>query len=299
MALAVIIIIMILILGLGGFYFSSIVIKPKTFDYDDTYNFEIEHGRFEKDVFEKLDKDEVYIKSPYGYDLHGLFFPAAGSKKAVIICHGITYTLYGSVKYMDVFIQRGYNVLIYDHRNHGRSGGNYTTFGYYEKYDLKACMDWIKEKLGDDCIAGVHGESMGAGISLQYAAIDSRADFIIADCAYSDLNSLLKIRLKEDYHLPPFPILNIASFISRLRCGINYQDVSPIKEISEITTPILFIHGSEDRYIPNTMSRDMYNSKKISKKIYIAPDAGHAQSINKNKEAYEKIVNDFLDEYKL
>jgi fermentation-respiration switch protein FrsA (DUF1100 family) len=110
---------------------------------------------------------------------------------------------------------------------------------------------------------------------------------------------LLKIRLKEDYHLPPFPILSIASFISRLRCGINYQDVSPIKEISEITTPILFIHGSEDRYIPNTMSRDMYNSKKISKKIYIAPDAGHAQSINKNKEAYEKIVNDFLDEYKL
>jgi fermentation-respiration switch protein FrsA (DUF1100 family) len=200
---------------------------------------------------------------------------------------------------MDVFIQRGYNVLIYDHRNHGRSGGNYTTFGFYEKYDLKACMDWIKEKLGDDCIAGVHGESMGAAISLQYAAIDSRADFIIADCPYSDLNSLLKIRLRKDYYLPWFPILNIASSISRLRCGIKYSDVSPIKTISNIAIPILFIHGAEDRYIPNFMSRDMYNTKKISKMLYISPNAGHAQSINKNKKEYEKVVADFLDEYKL
>lgn len=291
--------ILLLALTIAGWIFSNVALYPKVIKYENTYQTEIDAKRIEKEKFESLPKEEVFINSPFGYKLHGFFFPNSTSNKVIIFVHGITYSLFGSVKYMDMFLRRGFNVLIYDHRFHGLSEGKNCTFGYFEKHDLKACTDWVINKLGKDAVIGVHGESLGAATALQNSAIDPRVAFYIADCPYSDVLREFKIRLKEDYGLPPFPLLNTASLINKIRTGAFYSDISPIKDIKTVHTPILFIHGANDSYIPKEMSIDMYYVKTGPKRLYIAPNADHAEAYWNNRKEYEAVVDTFLKENKI
>ena len=277
-----------------GWHFSSLIIYPKVKKYNYTYNDEVEKGKIDVDKFNNLEKQEIYIDSPYGYKIHGFFFPNNNSKKVIILCHGITWSLYGSVKFMDMFLNRGFSVFIYDHRNHGLSGGCNTSFGYYEKFDLKKCTDWLFNKLGKDIIVGLHGESMGAGIALQNIAIDARIYFCIDDCGYSDARDLFQHRLEKDYNIKKSLIVSLASKISKMRVGWEFKDVSPITTLPRLKIPILFIHGEVDDYVPTFMCKQMYEVKKGSKDIYIVPNAGHAESYWNNKDKYEKKIDEFL-----
>jgi fermentation-respiration switch protein FrsA (DUF1100 family) len=286
----------IIFLTVGSIFFANLASKPKVRDHDETYTIDRDEGKINEEWYNSLQKEPVSISSPYGYKLDGIFFPVKNSKKVIIFCHGITWSKFGSVKYMNMFYKRGFNVLIYDHRNHGRSGGTFTTFGYFEKYDLDACVDWVINKIGQDAYIGVHGESMGAGTALQHCGISNRVSFYIADCPYSDLKQLFRVRLKEDFKMPGFPILYTSSLLSKLKYKFLYKDISPISDIKDKETPILFIHGQQDNYIPNQMSIDMYNAKKGIKKLYLAPNADHAASYWQNREEYEQVVEEFLNE---
>ncbi len=279
-----------------GWYFSGLVMAPKMKEYDETYRIEVKAGKIVEAEFKALPKEEILIESPYGYRLHGLYIPVAGSRKTAIIAHGVTYTLMGSMKYVNIFRKRGFNVLVYDHRHHGKSGGDNVTFGVYEKHDMKAVVDWALAKTGPGSIVGIHGESMGAGIALEYAALDDRAAFIISDCSYSDLNEQLSYRLKVEFGLPSFPLLPVASLVSKLRGGMFFSEVSPVRTIESVRPPVFFIHGADDVYIPPEMSKRMYERKKGAKKLYLAPAAGHALAFWNNRKEYDAKVGEFLME---
>jgi uncharacterized protein len=289
--------VILLLVALGGLYFAMMIVYPKTWKVEASFQKQVEEGKLIEEEFNALPKQELSIHSPYGYNLYGIYIPVEGSKKTVIIAHGITVTLYNSVKYLNLFRKRGFNVFLYEHRNHGRSGKNNTTYGYYEKDDLKAVVDIAMQKSGSGSFIGTMGESLGAAIALQHCAIDPRVSFVVADCSYSDLTDLLKYHVRLDYHLPPFPFLYIADFFCWLLTGITFTKVSPIRDIVAVETPIFWIHGQDDTYIPPRMSIEMYQAKKKGiKKLYLAPQAGHADAFWNNQVEYDHQVGDFLTE---
>lgn len=272
----------------------KIVIYPKKKSYEKGYIDQIKRLNLE-DYYNYLPKEEIILKSTYGYNIRGLFIPNGNSKKCIIICHGITANLNYSVKYIKPFYSRGYSIFIYDHRNHGLSGGNYTSMGYYEKYDLKTCVDFIFNKLGADTTLGVLGESMGAGTVLQYCAIDNRASFCIEDCGYSDVFDLFKYRLKEDYKINFPPLMYMANLMMKIKYGWTFKAASPIKYIKDIEIPILFIHGDKDDYVPTYMVYDLYNAKsKGFKDIYVAKNAKHAEAFLIDPVKYDEVIDNFL-----
>lgn len=279
----------------AGVYFTSVAVYPKVIPYAETCRREVEAGKVDLAQFDAWTKEEIWIQSPFGYSLHGLYFPLEGSQKTVVIVHGITWSLYGSVKYMPIFRKRGFNVLIYDQRMHGLSGGRNCTFGFFEKYDLKKVVDWAFTRLPPGGKVGTHGESLGGATVLQHSAIDARLSFVIADCPFSDLIPLFKYRMKVEYHLPAFPLLKAASLASYLLTGMRFGVVRPIADVRPVATPILFCHGAQDGYIPPQMSIDLQRAKCVGvSQLYLAPNAGHAEAYWNNQAEYDRIAGEFL-----
>lgn len=281
-----------------GIYFSNRLMYMRKKKDDFIVERETKAGRFHPEKFENLPKKEVLIPSPFGYDLKTVIVEPYPSNRYMIIAHGVTENKVNSVKYMNLFLERGFNAVIYDHRRHGESGGKTTSFGHYEKFDLKAVVDWLKKTKGPDIQIGIHGESMGAATLLLYAGmLEDGADFYIADCPFSDFKELLAYQIKSGMKLPASLILPLGDLFLRLRQKYSIKNVSPISVIDNIKKPILFIHSQKDDFILPSMSQELFERKKGPKKLYIASNGVHAQSFNENREDYENVIDEFLNEY--
>jgi len=277
---------------------NKMVVFPNVKPYSKTFENEIEYGNFTKEYFNELEREELIITSEEGYPIHGFFFPNGDNKKMVVIAHGYTCSLFCSVKYMTIFKDLGFSVLVYDQRYHGLSGGKSSTFGYKEKDDLKSIVDYLYNRFGEVTL-GTHGESLGGATVLMHAAKDKRVDFVVSDCAFSDMTEELACRLKDDKNLPKFPIIYIAAFINKLQVGNYYWEVSPKKSAKEIKAPTLIIHGKEDKYTPFKQGEDIFNALNCPKRFLSVENATHAMSYSEAPELYAKSIKQFLSDHQL
>lgn len=296
------------IVNIFGFYLGNMYYQKICNLYIDRANTGLTYYRssFDYTRYETLETYEVNIKSNFGYKLTGTYiFNSKPTKNTIIIVHGISGDHWESMRYADMYLDLGFNVLVYDSRDHGTSGGKDITLGFFEKYDLENVVKWCK-LVNQGGVIGVHGESLGAVTALLEANLDQadrNVSFYVSDCAYSDLPELLDIKLSGSDRPHFVPEANFILFYGNLialnRSGFSFYAVSPISAIKNIKTPVMFIHGSNDTFIPASMSLDMYLAKKGPKFIYIAPNAEHALSYFTDTVEYKAKILQFLTDNKI
>lgn len=266
------------------------VTMPKRTTMEENILWQKEHGVWGD--YERYDKEELNVKSYDGYLLHGVLLKNPG-KKFVIVTHGYTDNRYGCVKYAHIYYRLGYNVYIYDLRHFGENKKVYCSMGYKEPRDILAITEFLYEKYGKDILIGLQGESLGCASSV--LALGQRKDyaFCVADCGFSDLKELLVYQAKKMLHLPPV-FAAMANVMCKIMHGYFFFDVRPIDTFLTNETPVLFMHGGDDDYVPTHMSRDMYKACSSPKEIHIFEGAAHARSYISAPEQYEAIVTEFL-----
>ena len=290
-----IIILVVLILVVGTCVYLYIT-RPKRITHEDAENTEKSKG-FWGD-FDSYDKEELNITCRDGYVLHGTYVKAsASSNKYAIITHGYTYCSAGSVKYANIFYKLGYNVYIYDIRHHGLNKSTYCSMGRNEGADVADVYDYFRNKYGKDAIIGLHGESLGCASSIIALGMRDDIDFLVADCGFADFNQLAYHLSVSTVHLPGF-VSHFASIISLILHGFRLDKVRPVDAFkNNDKTPVLFIHGADDDFIPKLHSEENYEACNANKKLIFFDGAGHAQSYQVDPERYFKEVETFLGEF--
>lgn len=256
--------------------------------------------RFDRQWFETVRKDDMWIPSPFGYHLRAIYLRPLDTTRTVVICHGVTENKVNSIKYARLFERLGFNSVIFDHRRHGDSGGKTTSFGFYEKMDLKAVVHAVRERVGKRALVGIHGESMGAATTLLYAGTyEDEADFYIADCPFSDFSEQLMHIIRTEFPIRTSMSLRIANLFLKIRDGYTSAAVSPREVMKQIDKPVLFIHSLEDTFILPHMSEELYELKEGDKMLKMFKKGAHAKSFNDNPEEYTRTVQTFLNYFRL
>lgn len=242
-------------------------------------------------------QEEVWITSTDGLRLFGRFFPCGNSKKTVICFHG--YTSEGQNDYSTLarfYLNNGYNLMIVDQRAHGKSEGTYIGFGCLDRFDAKLWIDYIVSRLGEDCSILLHGDSMGAATVLMTTGLElpKQVKAAVSDCAFTSAWDVFCAVLKNMYHLPSFPIMQIANQMVKKKAGYELDECNAKREVAKAEIPILFIHGKEDTFVPCSMVYELYENCQSQKKLIVVDGAGHVESCYKDPGMYEEAIRSFI-----
>lgn len=252
--------------------------------FDDYYN------KWEKTPFE-LDVEEAHIKGEY------ITNPSdtGARKKVAVICHGLTATKLATIKYGAIFYRLGFNLVIFDERYFGESTGKYCTLGMREAEDVKKITAFARSIFGEDCIMGLHGESMGGGTVLKLLDTE-KPDFVVADCPFADTGLLIDTLARERAWLLGIPAAGIARKVGIKRCGYDFRAIRPIESVESTDVPILFMHGEADSLINCNHSVQMHKKcRNPLSEIHLFKGAEHALSIASDPEGYEKYMTAFIN----
>ncbi len=281
-----------------GYIAAKSLYHPKTYSLTETYDLENQRSPGLMNDYDSWLKETYSIKSRFGYVIQIYYVPSQKpTNKFVVVAHGYSYTHHGAVKYAQMMRELGYNIVMYDERFHGMTGGKNCTMGYFEKFDLYDIISDIFSRFGNDIFLGTYGESMGGAAVLLEQAIDKRLKFVVADCAFSDLSLLLSYLIKSRTGLPKYPTLWIANLFFQIATKASIFQISPKKALKEATVPMLYMHGAEDKFIPPIHSQILYDDTMTGKDIYIGQNhAKHTDASRYNPEKYREVLRRFLDE---
>ena len=249
--------------------------------------------------FDQLTKETLWMTNQ-GLKQDAWYVPAeTATNKTVIVVHGFTNDKEDMKPYAWMFHELGYNVLMPDNMSHGDSEGQIIGYGWNDRLNVIKWAELLVEQNSDSEIT-LFGVSMGAATVMMASGEESLPDQvvnIIEDCGYSSVWDELKYQAKEMYNLPAFPILYEVSAISKIRAGFSYGQASSVNQLKNNTRPVLFIHGSDDTFVPTSMVYKNYQATQGEKELYIVKGAGHAKSFETDPQAYIEKISTFLKKY--
>ena len=248
--------------------------------------------------YDPLEKEDYTVRCRDGYLLHvqRLCNPKPANR-AVIISHGLTDNRFGALKYTKPYLDMGFDVIIYDLRGHGENEKTHCTYSLRESRDLNLLIRDTRDRFPELKTLGLHGESLGAATSIAVLRYSPKVDFVVSDCAFSEIKPILTEGLRR-LHLPE-KCIGLAGFCTKLLYHCSYDQMRPIDSLQKAKQPILFIHGAADELIPPDHALAMHELVAEQSELHLVEGAPHALSVLTAPQDYRRWLRGFLRDYDL
>lgn len=241
-----------------------------------------------------VEYEPVYITVCDGVRLFGRYYHVRDGAPLQIEFHGYRGSALRDFCGGDALARSlGMNTLLVDNRAHGRSGGHAITFGIRERRDVLSWCEYADNRFGGVPVF-LAGVSMGAASVLMASDLPLPACVagIIADCPYSSPEAIIRKVCTVDMRLPA---ASMALVRLAARCGgFSLREASAVGSVRHTRIPVLLIHGEDDRFVPCSMSREIYAACASPARLETFPGAGHGLSYIADTERYSRCAGQFV-----
>lgn len=244
--------------------------------------------------------ETVVTHAPDGVELVGHWYPCENPRRVVIAMHGWRSSWdMGFGLIADFLHDEHCCVLFAEQRGQNGSGGDYMGLGVTERFDCLQWVRWVMEERTADLPIYLNGVSMGATTVLMASGLDlpKNVHGIVADCGYTSPDEIGRHISNDNLHLPYRLRRKILAWLYEQKNQVKGFDYSTLDALGTNTTPVLFIHGTHDQFVPVDMTYQNYMACTAPKRLLIVPGAGHGLSCLVEPERYEKALQDFWADF--
>ncbi|WP_374665439.1 alpha/beta hydrolase [Ramlibacter sp.] len=209
--------------------------------------------------------DEVWIEFPSQVTgeptrLHGLWTAAATRPKdgpVLLYLHGARWNVEGSAPRIRRMQELGFSVLAIDYRGFGKSTPRLPSEDMaYE--DARAAWDWLAARYPNRP-RYIFGHSLGGAIAIDLAARVDDERGVIVEGTFTSIPDVAST-MKWGW-LPIGPLIT--------------QRFESVKKVAKVNSPLLVVHGSEDRLIASDLGRRLYEAATGPKRFVLVEGGSH------------------------
>ena len=218
--------------------------------------------------------EEIHIPAMDGGELYGWYIPAKRPTTAtLILIHGWSRNVERMMPYIRKLHPLGYNLLVFDARNHGSSTPTVRPSVGTFTDDVLSTVDFLYER-EDSPKIGLIGLSVGGGASIAASGRDARIKTAVTVGALANPIKVMREQF-ESKHIPQFVGTLLFGFM-RLRYGLDFNKIAPIRFAKDVHAEIFLIHGENDETIPLEQAKNLLAENPEKIRLWIVPDKGHS-----------------------
>jgi len=212
--------------------------------------------------------------------------PRGPPKGTVVTVHGWKGESRAMLFHAMEMAAHGWDVVLYDQRGHGQSGGERITFGMREARDLEAVMAWTRSRPEYSPPLILFGTSMGASTALM-AAAESDPHAIVAVAPYARVDQVLPRALRRFSPVLLQPFLTDRRMRRALAhaeslSGVDFDDDAPIRSAAEVDAPVLLVYSRTDRLIPPEHGRELERALPNARLHWMADHSHEALMVDRD-----------------
>ena len=239
----------------------------------------------------ELNMEAVALRSESGATLHGWLSPAR-KRGAVLLLPPVRANRLAMLPRARFLAEAGYSTLLVDLQATGESEGEAITFGWRERLDVLAAVQFLRQRRASEPVA-IIGWSLGGAAAL-LATPPLQIEGMVLEAVYPSIDRAVENRLRMRMGalgslMAPFLLWQLTP-----RLGVSPGELRPVDHISRINVPVLIIGGSEDRHTTEADTRLLYEHARDPKEIWLVPGAAHVDYYEAAGDEYRRRVLRFL-----
>jgi fermentation-respiration switch protein FrsA (DUF1100 family) len=234
---------------------------------------------------------EIALDSESGATIRGWWCENADAQATILLFHGVRGDRRSMLARAKLFHDAGFSALLIDFQAHGESRGQKITFGYLERHDVSAALDFAREKNPDHKL-GVVGSSLGGAATL--LGVPREIDALVLEAVYPTIEEAVEDRARMRLGPLGFILTKLLLLQLKPRLGLSADQLRPIDHIHKIDCPIVVTAGDLDLHTRIDETRRMFEAATEPKKLVIFEGAAHIDLLDHDRELYEREILGFF-----